>query len=117
MSSWSYRLIPSAEKDFAKLDGSQKRLVLKALDKLTTNPLPRQEGGYGSPLGNKDGTALAGLLKLKLRGAGLRIVYDLKYQDETAYVIIIGLREDKQVYRDAAHRLEEYRQWLNSQTR
>lgn len=116
MRTWSYRLIPEAEKDFARLDGSQKRLVLKALDKLATNPLPRQEGGYGSPLGNKGGAALAGFLKLKLRGAGLRIVYDLQYQNETAYVIIIGLREDEQVYQDAERRIGKYRQWIDSQS-
>lgn len=115
MTAWEFRLIPAAENDFARLDGSQKKLVVKALDKLVLNPLPQSEGGYGSPLGNRSGSDLSGFLKLKLRGAGLRIVYDLRYENQTAYVIIIGMREDGRVYKEAELRIDEYRQWLQSQ--
>lgn len=54
-----------------KLDGSQKILI----QKVCQNPLPENEGGYGKLLGNKNNTNLSGFLKVKLRGAGLRIVY------------------------------------------
>lgn len=116
MSAWEYRLIPAAAKDFASLDGSQRKIVVKALDKLISNPLPKSEGGFGSPLGNKGGTDLSGFLKIKLRGAELRIVYDLAYQDGIAYVIIIGVREDEKVYKDAERRIRDYRQWREAES-
>ena len=48
--SWEIEYIPQAAEDFDKLDGSQKKLVLKALNKVAKNPLPDYEGGYGKPL-------------------------------------------------------------------
>lgn len=43
----SYELsyLPEAVSDMQKLDGSQRKLVRKALAKLSTNPLPKTEGG------------------------------------------------------------------------
>ena len=60
---------------------------------MSANPLPAIEGGYGKLLGNNGRTALAGLMKIKLRGAGLRIVYKLvKTESEMLIVVkIIGL--------------------------
>lgn len=73
--SWKVEYLPEAEKDLKGLDGSQRNLVLKAIKKVQQNPLPVDEQGYGKPLGNHNSTNLAGLLKIKLRSAGLRIVY------------------------------------------
>lgn len=75
--SWKVEYLPEAEKDLKGLDGSQRNLVLKAIKKVQQNPLPVDEQGYGKPLGNHNSTNLAGLLKIKLRSAGLRIVYAL----------------------------------------
>jgi mRNA interferase RelE/StbE len=111
---WQYRLSPDAFADLTALDGSQQKQVLKALDKLVLNPLPQAEGGYGSPLGNKGGVDLTGFLKIKLRGAGLRIVYKLVKIDGAAYVIIIGARESEQVYREAKRRMEAFEYWYDS---
>ena len=81
---WKLEYLPEAEKDLKDLDGSQRILVLKAIKKVQQNPLPIEEQGYGKPLGNHSSTSLAGLLKIKLRVAGLccisaspyRIIYD-----------------------------------------
>ena len=74
---WKLEYLPEAEKDLKDLNGSQRILVLKAIKKVQQNPLPVAEQGYGKPLGNHSSTNLAGLLKIKLRSAGLRIVYQL----------------------------------------
>ena len=71
--SWDVEYIPEAETDMDRLDGSQRKMVLKAIDKVAKNPLPVDEGGYGKPLGNKHGNNLSGLLKIKLLKLGIRI--------------------------------------------
>ena len=83
--SWKVEYLPEAEKDLKGLDGSQRNLVLKAIKKVQQNPLPVDEQGYGKPLGNHNSTNLAGLLKIKLRSAGLRIVYQLRRTETLAF--------------------------------
>lgn len=105
---WDYLLTKDAENDFKKLDGSQKKFVLAMLEKLRINPLPKSRGGYGTPLGNDSETDnLAGLLKLKARGIGIRVVYRLIEKDEVSHVIVIGMREEKEVYKKAAKRVKK----------
>ncbi len=58
MPTWKVELIPEAQADFSKLDGSVKKRVLKQLVKLEQNPK------YGDPLGNKAGMNLEGYSKL-----------------------------------------------------
>ena len=103
--SWNVIVKPKAQEDFDELDQTQKTLVIKRLLKVAENPLPKQEGGYGDPLGNKEGLDLSGCLKIKLKKAGIRIVYTLERTDEQMNVIVIGMRADLQVYREAAKRL------------
>ena len=76
--------------DFRALEGSQWILVKRAIEKVRTNPLPDTEGGYGKRLENKDNTQLAGFLKVKLHGAGLRIVYQLVREKDRMVPIVIG---------------------------
>lgn len=102
--SWSLRFLPEAQKDFEHLDGAQQILVAKALKKVQQNPLSIYEGGYGKPLGNKGGTALSGLMKVKLRSAGLRIVYKLIRTETEMLVVVIGARADDEVYHIAQAR-------------
>ena len=104
---WRLVYLPEAEDDFRSLDGSQRMMVRKALAKLQTNPLPAEEGGYGRWLGNHSDTKLAGFLKVKLRGAGLRIVYRLHQEGEQILVIVIGFREDSEVYEEAERRIKK----------
>ena len=106
--SWNVKYLPEALDDFRKLDGSQKILVRKAIQKVCQNPLPETEGGYGKLLGNKSSTNLTGFLKIKLRGAGLRIVYQLIRQGDYMLVIIIGVREDEEVYEIAQKRISKH---------
>ena len=106
--SWQVSYLPEALDDFRRLDGSQKLLVRKAVNKVSQNPLPESEGGYGKPLGNKNEKKLSGFLKIKLRGAGLRLVYKLIRQDENMLIIVIGVREDEEVYGAADKRAKKY---------
>ena len=106
--SWNVKYLPEALDDFRKLDGSQKILVRKAIHKVCQNPLPETEGGCGKLLGNKSSTNLTGFLKIKLRGAGLRIVYQLIRQGDYMLVIVIGVREDEEVYEIAQKRISKH---------
>lgn len=100
---WGLEYLPEAEKDLCSLDGSQRILVQKAIKKVQQNPLPVNENGYGKPLGNQIESRLSGFLKIKLRGAGLRVVYKLKRTETAMLVIVIGVRADEEVY-DIAHK-------------
>lgn len=101
---WNLAYLPEAEKDLKALDGSQRILVLKAIKKVQQNPLPADENGYGKPLGNQNGTSLAGFLKIKLKSAGLRVVYKLQRTENAMLVIVIGVRADEEVYEIAQKR-------------
>ena len=105
---WEVRFLPEAEKDFSELDDSQKLLVRKAIKKVSQNPLPQAEGGFGKPLGNRGNTNLTGFLKVKLRAAGLRIVYKLVRQEDHMLGIVIGARADDEVYQIAHRRREKH---------
>ena len=106
--SWKLEYLPEAEKDLKDLDGSQRILVLKAIKKVQQNPLPVDEQGYGKPLGNHSGTNLAGLLKIKLRAAGLRVVYQLRRTESSMMIIVIGVHTDEEVYELAQKRASKY---------
>ena len=106
MSSWKVTFEKSARQDYAELDGSQKSQVLKAIYKTAQNPLPQREGGYGVELGNKNGINLTGCLKIKLKKIGIRIVYKLERTEQGMIIVVIGMRKDEEVYREAARRLE-----------
>ena len=73
--SWSIVYLPEARKDLASLDNSQREMVRRMIEKTAANPLPVNQGGYGKPLGKKQGIDLTGLLKIKLRHQGLRVIY------------------------------------------
>lgn len=105
---WDVKYLPEALEDLRKLDGSQKILIRKAIQKVCRNPLPETEGGYGKLLGNKGSNHLSGFLKIKLRGTGLRIVYQLIRQGSNILVIVIGAREDDEVYEIAPKRIDNH---------
>ena len=58
---WKIMYHPEAEQELKKLDGSQQKIVLKAIIKVSQNPESNMKGGYGKPLGNKGGNNLSGL--------------------------------------------------------
>jgi mRNA interferase RelE/StbE len=94
---WTVVYTQEAEKDLKALDRSQQLQVLKAIKKVSANPLPNTEGGYGKPLGNRLSTHLAGYLKIKLQKAGLRVVYSLVKENNTMKIIVISVRNDETV--------------------
>ena len=105
---WEVVYLPEARDDLRALDGSQRILIKKAIEKLRQNPLPETEGGYGKWLGNRNGSNLSGFLKVKLRGAGLRIVYQLLRIEDHIVIVVIDAREDSEVYDIAAKRVKQY---------
>ena len=103
---WKVSYFDDALEDLKKLDNSQRKQVLKAIDKVKTNPLPQNEGGYGKPLGNKRGINLTNLYKIKLKKSGIRVVYQIIRVEDTMEIIIVSMREDEKVYEDAQKRIK-----------
>lgn len=107
---WTVEFTSQARKDFISLDNSQRLIVSKAISKVSNNPLPHSEGGYGKPLGNKHGNDLTGLLKIKLKNSGIRIIYKLVRTDSQMIIIVIGMRTDEEVYDTARNRINDSQQ-------
>lgn len=105
---WELKYLPEAEKDFDSLSRNQQIIVDKAIKKVKSNPLPQREGGYGKPLGHKLGANLTGYLKVKLRKEGIRIVYKLIRTESKMLVVVIGMREDDEVYEIAQSRIKKH---------
>ena len=89
---WSIEFLEEAEKDMKKLD----------------HPLSVREGGYGKPLGNKSGTNLTNLMKIKFRDLGIRVVYKVERVGKVMKIIVVSARTDEQVYNEAAKRRDRY---------
>lgn len=106
---WKLEYLPEAAEDLEKLNKSIYPQVIKGIRKVLANPLPQSRGGYGKPLGNKDGNDLTGLYKIKFRSIGIRVVYALKEKDGWMRVVVISLRSDNQVYDMAAKRKNRYK--------
>ena len=102
---WDVVFHEKAKKEFDRLNSSPKAQVAKAIHKVSQNPLPQSEGGYGKPLGNNQSSKLAGCLKIKLKGIGLRVVYKLARNDVVMKIIIISIRDDDGVYKEAENRI------------
>lgn len=105
----NYRILylKQAINDLNRLDNSQRKIVLKAINKVSKNPLSIYEGGYGKPLGNKAGNKLQSFLKIKIMSLGIRIVYQIVKSDQIMTIIVIGARADNEVYEEAARRLRK----------
>jgi len=95
---YNVRLIPSARKDFKKLDGREKLLVAKQLKKLGSAPFS------GEALGKRAGIDLTGYYKLYADKKRLRIVYRCVGDELDVEIIAIGPREDLEVYHKAENR-------------
>ena len=106
--SWKLNYLPEVRKDIMSLSRNQQVIVEKAIKKVKENPLPQIEGGLGKPLGNKHGTDLTNMMKIKLRGEGIRIVYKLVRTETQMLVIVVGVREDEEVYKIAERRKNKY---------
>lgn len=108
MSKWTLSYHPDAEDEYDALDGSVRKMVFKSIEKVSQNPLPINEGGYGKPLSNKGGLDLTGLLKIKLKKLGLRVVYKLITEpDNVMKILVVSVRADGEVYRLAHKRMAD----------
>jgi len=105
MKYWDVTFLPDAVRDREELVVSARNQIDKAIRKVSQNPLPKSEGGFGNPLGNKQGRNLTGLLKIKLKKLGIRIVYKLVRSKETMQIIVIAARADSAVYEIAEKRM------------
>ena len=105
---WTIEFLNEAKADLKKLDGSVRAQILSGIRKVSINPLPAEQGGYGKPLGNKNGLNLTNLMKIKFRGIGIRVVYKVEIVDNIMKIIVISARSDEQVYKEALLRREKY---------
>lgn len=103
---WDVEYTHESIQDLLRLDNSQRIQVLKAINRVSGNPLPSSEGGYGKPLGNRMSGHLGGYFKIKLQKMGLRVVYCLVREDKLMRIIIISVRDDETVYRLAQKRIQ-----------
>jgi mRNA interferase RelE/StbE len=81
------------------LSKKQKLNVIDKVEAVSQNPYPKTQGGYGEPLVEN----LSGLLKFRFDN-DYRVVYKLIEVDGIMKVLVIGLRKDKEVYREADRR-------------
>lgn len=103
---WNIEYIKAAQKDLQRLDPYVRRYILKAIEKTAERPLPPPEG-IGKPLGNHSSSRLNGFYKIKLRDLGYRVVYGLVKDGNIMRVIIISIRDDDLVYKEAERRINQ----------
>lgn len=104
---WEIEYLKEAQKDLKRLDPYNRRLILKAIEKTAERPLPPPDG-IGKPLGNYAASSLSGYYKIKLRGIGYRVVYGLKQEQAVMKIIVIGIRDDEAVYKEAERRIQNF---------
>ncbi len=102
---WKIEYIKEAQRDLKNLDPYNRKLILKAIQKTALRSLPPPDG-VGKPLGNHSATKLSGYYKIKLRGLGYRVVYGLIREDNVMKVIVISIRDDELVYKEAERRIQ-----------
>lgn len=103
---WTIEYTKESVQDLKSLDHTQQLVVLKSIKKVSANPLPNTEGGYGKPLGNQLTSQLAGYMKIKIKKSGLRVVYAIERKDNIMRIIIISIRDDETVYKMAQERVK-----------
>ena len=99
------KMSDEAEEDLKDFNKAQRAQITRAINKFAINPLPKNEGGYGNPLGNKGGRNLTGLCKITFKKMGVRVIYRLIREDELMRIIVIAARSDEEVYNIASDRL------------
>ena len=94
--------------DLKEIDSAKRIMIRKAIDIVSQNPLPKDEGGYAAPLVHKQGKSSAGLYKIKLLKLGIRIVYKVVWEAEAARLIVIAIRRNDEAHEIAAKRNKQY---------
>jgi mRNA interferase RelE/StbE len=85
---YKLKFLPSAKKEWDKLDSSIQSQFKRKLEKCLQNP--------HIPANRLTGFECA--YKIKLRAAGFRLVYEVNDQEITVFVIAVGKRENNAVY-------------------
>ena len=101
---WKVEFIPEAIKDISKLDNSILMQVQLGIRKVSRNPLPKGEGGYGNPLSNKKGNDLTGYFKIKYKKIGYRVVYKLYRKKKKMIIVVVSKRSGGKCYELAEKR-------------
>ncbi len=95
---------PGAVKEYQKLDKSVVPIVDKALDRLE-----KRADEIGKPLRNQKDSKLVGCKEVKLRNAGIRIIFRVTNQVvhvlRVVYILAIERRSDDFVFKLASKRL------------
>lgn len=92
--SYSLKFLPTALEEWNKLGATVRNQFKKKLEERLVDPevpanrLRGQQNYY----------------KIKLRGSGYRLVYEVEKAEITIYVIAVGKRENESVYRTADKR-------------
>ena len=102
---WKIEYIKETQKDLKRLDLYNRKIIVKAIEKTAERPLPPPDE-IGKPLGNHSTSKLSGFYKIKLRNLGYRVVYSLVKDKETMKVIVISIRDDDAVYKEAERRIK-----------
>lgn len=105
---WEVKFIPEAEKELSDLDGSLKRQVLYGIAKVSQNPLPVSEGGYGKPLGSKGNISLTGFFKIKYKRIAISVVYIIVREKHVMNIIVVNKRDEEDCYTLADKRKKKY---------
>lgn len=98
--SYTVNFLAEVYADLKKLDKSRRDLVMKQIEKLKTSP------ELGDFLGHKADLDLSGLRKLYADNKRIRIVYKIIEERIEVLVIVVGSRDDMEVYKTAAKRTE-----------
>lgn len=96
-------LTDEARDDVRDLDGSARKLVLKAMKKLEESPEQR-----GAPLGSRTGGNLATFRKLVVGDRDYRIIYRVEEDGTVCVVWVVGNRVDGEGYELAKSRIKLY---------
>ncbi|WAM33318.1 type II toxin-antitoxin system RelE family toxin [Caldicellulosiruptor morganii] len=105
---WQITFLPEAKKELFKLDKQIQKIVLAGIRKVSKNPLPQSEGGYGKPLGSKQSTNLTGFFKIKFKDVGIRVIYALVPSQKIMNIVAVLPREDDYCYKVAEKRKKKY---------
>jgi mRNA interferase RelE/StbE len=95
------QLTSDAREDLRDLDGSSRKLVLKAIKKLEVEPEKR-----GEPLGSRALGNLSTFRQLTVGDREIRIIYRIELDGTVVVVWVIGRRADSACYEPALSRLK-----------
>jgi mRNA interferase RelE/StbE len=91
---YKLKFLPSAKKEWGKLDNSIKTQFKSKLKKCLENPHIKANRLHGFDCA----------YKIKLRSVGYRLVYEVDDNEIVVYVIAVGKRENNAVYELANRR-------------